>query len=60
MAAPPAWISEAEWLASAVKICTFIQAYQDENFHILAQLIALVTELVSRRERIGRSCRNTS
>jgi transposase len=60
MGAPPAGISEADWLATPVAVRACILSQQDEIEQLRAQLTALATELASLRERIGRSSRNSS
>ena len=59
MGAPPAGISEADWLATPVAVRACILSQQDEIEQLRAQLTALATELASLRERIGRSSRNS-
>ena len=63
----PAGISDADWLSWPAGPRAFILAQQEElvalredNEQLRAQLTALATELTSLRERIGRSCRNSS
>ena len=60
MAAPPAGISEADWLVKPVAVRALIVAEQEEIEQLSAKLTALATELASLRERIGRSSRNSS
>jgi transposase len=60
MGAPPAGISEADWLATPVAVRALILSQQDEIEQLRAQLTALATELASLRERIARSSRNSS
>jgi transposase len=60
MGAPPAGISEADWLATPVAVRSLILVQQEEIEQLRAQLTALATELASLRERIGRSSRNSS
>ena len=60
MAAPPAGISEADWLVTPVAVRALIVAEQEEIEQLRTQLTALATELASLRERIGRSSRNSS
>jgi len=60
MGAPPAGISEADWLTWPAGARTFILAQQEEIEQLRAQLTALSTELANLRERIGRSSRNSS
>ena len=60
MGAPPAGISEADWLATPVAVRALILVQQEEIEQLRAQLTALATELASLRERIGRSSRNSS
>ena len=60
MGAPPAGISEADWLTWTAGARTFILAQQEEIEQLRAQLTALATELANLRERIGRSSRNSS
>ena len=60
MEAPPAGISEADWLTWPAGARTFILAQQDEIEQLRAQLTALATELANLRDRIGRSSRNSS
>ena len=60
MDAPPAGISEADWLSWPAGARTLILAGQEENEQLRVQLTALATELASLRERIGRSSRNSS
>ena len=59
MGAPPAGISEADWLTWPAGARTFILA-QQEIEQLSAQLTAVATELASLRERIGCSSRNSS
>jgi transposase len=59
MGAPPAGISEADWLTWPDGARTFILA-QQEIEQLSAQLTAVATELASLRERIGCSSRNSS
>ena len=54
MAAPPAGISEADWLVTPVAVRALIVAEQEEIEQLSAKLTALATELASLRERIGR------
>ena len=67
MSSPPAGIPEADWLATPASVRTLIliqqqeiQALRQENDELRSQLTSLATELVSLRERIGRSSRNSS
>jgi transposase len=60
MGAPPAGISEADWLATPVAVRKLILAQQEEIEQLRAQFTALATELANLRERIGRSSRNSS
>jgi transposase len=60
MGAPPAGISEADWLTWPAGARTIILAQQEEIEQLRAQLTALATELANLRERIGRSSRNSS
>ena len=60
MGAPPAGISDADWLATPVAVRSLILVQQEEIEQLRAQLTALATELASLRERIGRSSRNSS
>lgn len=67
MSTPPAWISEADWLATPASGRTLIfaqwqqiQALLQENEELRAQLTALATERASLRERISRTNRNSS
>ena len=60
MGAPPAGISEADWLATPVAVRALILVQQQEIEQLRAQLTALATEVASLRERIGRSSRNSS
>jgi hypothetical protein len=60
MGAPPAGISEADWLTTPVSGRALILVQQEEIEQLRAQLTALATELASLRERIGRSFRNSS
>jgi hypothetical protein len=60
MEAPPAGISEADWLTWPAGARTFILAQQDEIEQLRAQLTALATELANLRKRIGRSSQNSS
>jgi len=67
MVAPPAGISEADWLATPASVRTLIlaqqqeiQALRQENDELRGQLTALASELSQLRERIGRSSRNSS
>jgi hypothetical protein len=60
MGAPPAGISEADWLATPVAVRALILVQQEEIEQLRAQLTVLATELTSLRERIGRSSRNSS
>jgi transposase len=60
MGAPPAGISETDWLATPVAVRALILSQQDEIERLRAQLTALATDLASLRERIGRSFRNSS
>ena len=64
---PPPGISEADWAATPVgvragflELGQYCQEQQEEIEQLRAQLTALATELVSLRERIGRSSRNSS
>jgi hypothetical protein len=60
MDAPPAGISEADWLTPPVAVRALILVQQEEIEQLRAQLTVLATELTSLRERIGRSSRNSS
>ena len=67
MSSAPAGISDADWLATPAAVRAFIlvqqqeiQALRQANDELRAQLTALVTELASLREQIGRSSRNSS
>lgn len=67
MAAPPAGISEADWLSWPASAREFILAQQQEiqalkleNQRLQDQLMVLATELASLRERTGRTSRNSS
>ena len=60
MGAPPAGISEADWLATPVAVRALLLALQEEIEQLRAQFTALATELANLRERIGRSSRNSS
>ena len=60
MGAPPAGISDADWLAWPAGAREFILAQQEENAQLRTQLTALATELAQLRERISRSSRNSS
>jgi len=67
MNAPPAGISEADWIATPVgvragflELVSQCQKQQQEIEQLSVQLTALATELASLRERIGRSSRNSS
>jgi len=60
MGAPPAGISEADWLATPVAVRALLLAQQEEIEQLRAQFTALATELANLRERIGRSSRNSS
>ncbi|QPN58451.1 transposase [Synechococcus sp. CBW1002] len=67
MGAPPAGISEADWLSWPAGAREFIldqqgelRAQQEEIEQLRVQLTALATELAHLRERIGRSSRNSS
>ena len=60
MVAPPAGISEADWLSWPSGARELILAQQEEIKQLRTQLTALATELASLRERIGRSSRNSS
>ena len=67
MSAPPAGISEADWLAWPTSARSLI-LHQQQEIHVLhqeneqlrTQLTTLATELAQVRERIGRSSRNSS
>ena len=60
MSSAPAGISEADWLTWPPEARQFILAQQQEIEELRVQLTALVTELASLREQIGRSSRNSS
>lgn len=67
MTAPPAGISDADWLTwpTSARVLILqqqqeIQVLRQENEQLRAQLTALATELASLRERIGRNSRNSS
>jgi transposase len=60
MTAPPAGISEADWLATPSAVRGLILAQQEEIQQLRAQVCAMATELASLRERIGRTSRNSS
>ena len=60
MGAPPAGISEADWLATPVAVRALSLGQHDEIKQLRAQLTTLATELGSLRERIGCSSRNSS
>ena len=60
MGAPPAGISEVDWLSWPAGAREFILDQQGEMEQLRVQLTALATELASLRERIGRSSRNSS
>jgi hypothetical protein len=60
MGAPPAGISEADWLATPVAVRALLLAQQEEIEQLRAQFTAFATELANLRERIGRSSRNSS
>ncbi|QPN59756.1 hypothetical protein H8F24_17715 [Synechococcus sp. CBW1002] len=60
MGAPPAGISEVDWLSWPAGAREFILAQQEEMVQLRVQLTALATELAHLRERIGRSSRNSS
>jgi hypothetical protein len=60
MDAPPAGISDADWLSWPAGARALILVQQEENEQLRSQLTALATELASLRERIGRSSRNSS
>jgi hypothetical protein len=67
MSAPPAGISEADWLAWSTSTRFLIlhqqqeiQVLRQENEQLRAQLTALAPELASLRERIGRTSRISS
>ena len=67
MGAPPAGISDADWLSWPADAREFIldqqgelRAQKEEIEQLRAQLTALATELAQLRERIGRSSRNSS
>ena len=67
MSAPPAGISEADWLAWSTSARFLIlhqqqeiQVLRQENQQLRAQFTALATELARLRERIGRTSRNSS
>ena len=67
MNAPPAGISEADWIATPVgvragflELVSQCQKQQQEIEQLSVQLTALATGLASLRERIGRSSRNSS
>jgi transposase len=58
--APPAGISEADWLSWPSGARELILGQQEEIKQLRTQLTALASELASLRERIGRSSRNSS
>jgi len=60
MSAPPAGMSEADWLATPASVRTLILSQQEEIDQLRQQLTALATQLASLRERIGRNSRNSS
>ncbi|MCP9841850.1 transposase, partial [Synechococcus sp. J7-Johnson] len=60
MGAPPAGISDADWLSWPADAKELILSQQQEIEELRVQLNALATELASLRERIGRSSRNSS
>jgi transposase len=67
MSAPPAAISEADWLECPTSAKALILAQQEEIQvqrqeieQLRTQLNAMATELASLRERIGRTSRNSS
>jgi transposase len=67
MTAPPAGISDADWLAWPTSARDLIlqqqqeiQVLRQENEQLRQQLTALATELANLRERIGRHSRNSS
>ena len=59
MTAPPAGISEADWLATPSAVRALILAQQEEIQQLRVQVCAMATELASLRERIGRTSRNS-
>ncbi len=58
--APPAGISEADWLSWSSGARELILAQQEEIKQLRTQLTALASELASLRERIGRSSSKSS
>lgn len=60
MGAPPAGISDEEWLSWPVGARQLILAQQKQIEELRAQLTALASELAELRERMGRSSRNSS
>ena len=60
MSSPPVGIPDADWLLWPPEARAFILAQQQEIDQLRRQRTALVTELASLRERIGRSSRNSS
>jgi len=60
MTTPPSGISEADWVSWPAGARELILSQQEEIEELRSQLTALVTELASLRERIGRSSRNSS
>jgi len=60
MTAPPAGISEADWLATPSAVRGLILAQQEEIQQLREQVCAMATGLASLRERIGHTSRNSS
>jgi transposase len=60
MGAPPAGISEADWLTWPAGARTFLLAQQEEIEQLRAQLTPSAPGEANLRERIGRSSRNSS